>query len=237
MIYTIENHPIRCPECNRESCKHIVETECRDCKKVRKVQFKQVAKPDYQFRCHGCCRIGRKISEEHREKIRKALTGRSLSEEHKQKVSESLKGQILSKERRENISKALKKSGAKISKKVLESYASGKRKAPGGPKASQIWMRYADGTRFWVQGTYEQRYAQSLLDNNVEFVAHPKSLSYVDKNGKKRTYFPDFFITQNNEYIDVKSEYTLELAGDSYFDKIEKVMKQNNVIVQTIVIL
>jgi hypothetical protein len=56
------------------------------------------------------------------------------------------------------------------------------------------------------QGLWELEYAKYLDDNNVSFYLHKDRLSYVDDEGMKRSYYPDFLLSDGS-YVDVKNPY------------------------------
>lgn len=63
---------------------------CLECEQIRTMKASSWKKKDgdapYTKTCRSCAYKQRKISEEHKEKIRKKLLGRSLSEETKEKI-------------------------------------------------------------------------------------------------------------------------------------------------------
>lgn len=75
------------------------------------------------------------------------------------------------------------------------------------------WYDYIkkDGTIVKCQGTWEFAYACYLDQNDIRFVAHKGRISYVDENGVERSYYPDFYLIDSDEYIDIKSDYTESL--------------------------
>lgn len=62
----------------------------------------------------------------------------------------------------------------------------------------------SDGSKVRLQGTWEVVYARYLDKNNVTYEAHSKRLKYLNENQNVRSYFPDFFLTNTNEHVDVK---------------------------------
>lgn len=72
--------------------------------------------------------------------------------------------------------------------------------------------------------TWEVAYYIWLKDHNIQFVYHPKSIKYFDKDNKSHWYHPDFLV--ENQLIEIK--------GDDQFDKngnmIDKIDSSKNYI-------
>lgn len=215
MIYDVNNRPERCPTCGKGQCrKHDVDYRCIQCGKVRNVKVATVElRPGREApsRCRSCSKKVENLSDDTRQLLSEAST------------------------RNDNWKYSRNpKSIAKRSDSMRRAYAEDRVNIKGSRGNAKIYyLRYPNGEEFWVQGTYEKRYAEHLLEEGIEFVAHPKGLKWLDELGTKRTYFPDFWLPQNDEYVDVKSEWTMT---DEYFDKIEAVQKLNGVIVTTILL-
>ena len=80
-----------------------------------------------------------------------------------------------------------------------------------------------DGTLIKCQGLLELEYARHLDKNNIEFKTHIGRLPYMDEEGLERSYYPDFFLIEENMYIDVKNPYYEKVHAD----KIERVRQAN----------
>jgi hypothetical protein len=50
----------------------------------------------------------------------------------------------------------------------------------------------------------EKQFAEFLDKSGTKWVYEQKSFPYVDKNGKRRTYTPDFYLVETDEYIEIK---------------------------------
>jgi len=83
-----------------------------------------------------------------------------------------------------------------------------------------------DGEIIVLQSSYELIVAKELDKNNIRWI-RPKPIPYVDKEGIKRKYYPDFFLNDFNVYLDPKNNYLEE--KDKY--KIEMSSKLNNVVI------
>jgi predicted transcriptional regulator YdeE len=85
------------------------------------------------------------------------------------------------------------------------------------------WFKFVklDGTICNVQGTWEYAYAAWLEKNNINFISHKGRISYIDENNNERSYYPDFFLPETNEYIDIKNKYHFSL-NEKKWDLIRK---------------
>ena len=75
-----------------------------------------------------------------------------------------------------------------------------------------------------LQSTYEEKVATELDKHNIDWI-RPSYLKYIDKNGKQRKYFPDFYLKKYNVYLDPKNDYLIK----QHFDKIRRAGLYNNV--------
>lgn len=78
------------------------------------------------------------------------------------------------------------------------------------------WYSYTkkDGSTCKLQGTWELKYAKWLDEHDVQFIAHRGRISYV-LNGNDRAYYPDFYLVNDNLYVDVKMNITCHLIQKS----------------------
>lgn len=215
MVYDVNNRPEHCPECSkRQHCQHLVDYRCIECGSIRKARVVTIMlRPGREApsRCRSCSKKVANLSQETRQKLSDATNGHkpwihAQTEEAQLKKAESMR--LAYAEERVNVE------GSRGNARIF-------------------YLLYPNGEQFWVQGTYEKRYAEHLLEEGIEFIAHPKGLRWIDEDERKRTYFPDFWLPQNNEYIDVKSEWTMK---DDYFDKIDAVQELNGVVITTILL-
>lgn len=63
---------------------------------------------------------------------------------------------------------------------------------------------------------WELQYYIYLKDHNIKFKYHPGNISYI-KNGETKYYHPDFYLIENNQYVEIKGDYLLNLDGN-YFN-------------------
>lgn len=70
------------------------------------------------------------------------------------------------------------------------------------------------GKIIFKQG-YEPKFLDFIFQNNIlkedDIVYYPTSISYVNVNGCKAKYHPDFFIPKWNLIIEIKSKYTIDM--------------------------
>jgi len=64
-----------------------------------------------------------------------------------------------------------------------------------------------NGVEYSVRGTWELKTAKYLNEKGVLW-ERLKYLSYVDTEGVKRTYVPDFYLPSSNEYWEVKGYFS-----------------------------
>jgi hypothetical protein len=60
-----------------------------------------------------------------------------------------------------------------------------------------------NGIRF--RSIIESKYAKQLDDKNILWEYEPKHFPYIDVEGKRRTYTPDFYLPEKDKYIEIKS--------------------------------
>jgi hypothetical protein len=51
----------------------------------------------------------------------------------------------------------------------------------------------------------EKQFAEFLDKSGTKWAYEQKSFPYIDKNGKRRTYTPDFYLVETDEYIEIKA--------------------------------
>lgn len=86
-----------------------------------------------------------------------------------------------------------------------------------------------------LDSSYELKVAQELNEHNINFEIHPSGLTYIGYDGKQRTYFPDFYLTDYDVYLDPKNDFLLsekyKYHGLTTKEKIERAQFYNNVII------
>ena len=103
----------------------------------------------------------------------------------------------------------------KISEYTAKAWADGKYE---GVRVGQSkWYSYihSNGTEYKVQGTWELEFIKWLDDNNLDFKCHEGRIQYVLKDQLK-SYYPDFFVTEWGQYVDIKNEYHYNLQIDKF---------------------
>ena len=156
------------------------------------------------------------ISNETKEKISKKLTGRKLSEEHKKKTSLHLRpgGKHNVEELRFNYDKTPKKCNVcgndinyenrhrvtcsddcKLIAKTNRKYLNGSRKT--------IYYK-----NVVLESSWELELAIFLDDNNIKWI-RPEPIKWND-GVKDRLYYPDFYLTEQDIYLDPKNPYCME---------------------------
>lgn len=87
------------------------------------------------------------------------------------------------------------------------------------------------GENVYLDSSWEIRYAKWLDKNNIKWI-RPKYLIWTDVLGLKHRYTADFYLTETQEYIDVKNDYLLGL--ESTKDKFFRVESENKLTVKVI---
>jgi hypothetical protein len=73
-----------------------------------------------------------------------------------------------------------------------------------------------DGTLCKVQGKWELAYVKYLNDNDIPFFSHKGRISYFDENENVRNYYPDFYLINENIYVDIKNDYHFSLQIEKF---------------------
>lgn len=103
-----------------------------------------------------------------------------------------------------------------------------KERGLGGHTSKQrLYFKKKNGDVVYLQSSYEIKFAALLEEMNIEW-ERPPFLIWYDENGEDHKYYPDFKIGE--KYFDTKNDY----LAIKDLDKIERVSKQNNVIVEIV---
>lgn len=79
------------------------------------------------------------------------------------------------------------------------------------------WHSYlhSNGNTYKVQGTWELAFIKWLDKEGLDFECHKGRIPYI-LNGKKKSYYPDFFVYEWNQYVDIKNKYHYELQIEKF---------------------
>lgn len=77
----------------------------------------------------------------------------------------------------------------------------------------------------WLESSYEYRVAKDLDDNGIPWI-RPPYMHYI-LDGKKKKYFADFYLTEQDIYLDPKNDWIIPQD----IPKINQAMIYNNVII------
>ena len=80
------------------------------------------------------------------------------------------------------------------------------------------------GKSIYLQSSYELKVAEELDKNNIEW-ERPKPLKWEDKNKELHRYYPDFYLSKYNTFLDTKNDFLI--IKDEI--KINAVRNQNNI--------
>jgi hypothetical protein len=81
----------------------------------------------------------------------------------------------------------------------------------------------------YLDSSWELSYAKYLDFNDIKWI-RPKPLDWIDCDGKQHKYYPDFYLIDSDELIDIKNDYLISL--ESTKDKIHRVESQNGVTIK-----
>lgn len=95
----------------------------------------------------------------------------------------------------------------KSSKRMKDAWRLGKYDGVATGKCKWYDHIKSNGTTVKLQGTWEVAYARFLDENNIAYESHKGRIEYLDKDGSKRSYYPDFHLIDTDEYVDVKGEF------------------------------
>jgi hypothetical protein len=130
------------------------------------------------------------------DKTRKKGVDYILTDEIKKKIGLKHKGKKISNEQKEKLSLARSKN--------LEELGVGGFKNIKWYKVSNI-----NNEKFIVRGTWELKVANILNENKIIW-KRKIYISYVDNNGVKKTYTPDFYLPDFNRYLEIKGYFSDE---------------------------
>ena len=77
---------------------------------------------------------------------------------------------------------------------------------------------------YYCQSSWELAYVIYCLEHNINIIRNKKSFSYI-LDGIKRSYFPDFYLVDENKYIEIKGYY------DNKTKEKEKQFPKNEILV------
>ena len=149
-------------------------------------------------------------SEETREKLRQANLGKTLSEEHKKKLSEAKLGEknnrYGTKHTEETLEK-MSKSQSNRSEETIERMSIGTTNAilnnrDNHPNKIEVYSKSYNENIYVHKG--EIFFLKWLDHINIKYEYECKYFEYIDKNGIKRHYTPDFYLPDFDLYIEVK---------------------------------
>lgn len=100
---------------------------------------------------------------------------------------------------------------------------------PRAGRCKKILYTKKDGTQVWLQGSWEVRFASFLDLKNVLWEKNKLGYKY-EYNGKEHSYFPDFFLSQKELYVEVKGyETERDRAKWSQFPKKLLIIKKEEI--------
>lgn len=123
----------------------------------------------------------------------------------------------MSKTRREKVTsnpEYLKQS----SERMCKAWTSGKYDDVRTGRCKWFTHTLPDGQSVKLQGTWEVVLARHLDSLKIAYDAHSGRISYVDREGTNRSYYPDFYVPSVDCYLDVKGDYFDSLQKSKFDD-------------------
>lgn len=80
------------------------------------------------------------------------------------------------------------------------------------------------GEVVYLQSSFEEKVAKELDKNKIKWT-RPQPLKWVDRDGKEHRYYPDFYLIEQNVYLDPKNDFLIYKDEE----KIQRVKEQNNI--------
>lgn len=76
----------------------------------------------------------------------------------------------------------------------------------------QLYNKFKGPNNNWYDSRWEYLFEQYLIENNIPYIYQSNiTFRWIDIDGKEHIYIPDFLLTENKEFIEIK--------GDHFFDK------------------
>lgn len=76
----------------------------------------------------------------------------------------------------------------------------------------QLYNKFKGPNNNWYDSRWEYLFEQYLIENNIPYIYQSNiTFRWTDIDGKEHVYIPDFLLTENKEFIEIK--------GDHFFDK------------------
>ncbi len=179
--------------------------------------------------CKDCWSGTRQKTKRAKERMSKAINNMiELDPDWKIRNSKSKKGKInlgnsngMKKiEAREKVSNTRKNMMTsdfrnRISEYTSKAWADGKYEGVNVGRSKWHSYIHSNGIEYKVQGTLELEFIKWLDDNDLDFKCHKGRISYV-LNGQTKSYYPDFFVTDWDQYVDIKNHYHYILQIDKF---------------------
>jgi len=102
-----------------------------------------------------------------------------------------------------------------ISKYTAKAWADGKYDEVKVGQSKWFDYEHSNGTIYKVQGTWELVFIKWMDDENITFDCHRGRIPYT-LNGKDKSYYPDFFVHEWNQYVDIKNSYHYNLQIEKF---------------------
>ena len=98
-----------------------------------------------------------------------------------------------------------------VSSSVINLYKMGKLTSPVNSKYKHGWHTTWDGKQVFYRSSYELDFCDELDNKKIPYTMEKLRILYWDSQlNKQRVAIPDFYLSDTNEIVEVKSDYTLD---------------------------
>lgn len=98
-----------------------------------------------------------------------------------------------------------------LSKALLNAIVKGNLKVSSNTKYKHGWHKTWNGKKFFYRSSYELDYAKYLDKLKIDYEMEKLRLLYWDSEKQiQRVAIPDFYLTETNEIVEIKSKYTYD---------------------------
>lgn len=92
-----------------------------------------------------------------------------------------------------------------------------------------FWFENITGEKFWLHGSWEMIYADYLNRHGILWIKNKIGFKYFYEN-QERTYFPDFYLENENLYVEVKGyETEKDIAKWKYFPHKLRIIRKKEI--------
>ena len=106
----------------------------------------------------------------------------------------------------------------------INSQRAKERKFGGHTSKQTLYYKCKEGNIVYLQSSFELKTAKLLDKNKIKWI-RPSPIKWVDKNNEYHWYYPDFYLVEQDIFLDPKNYYLIKKDKE----KIDQIIKQNNI--------